>query len=160
MSAAVRNRLLVLGIVWGLILAAVPALIMARPYRLSGFLVAALLCAALGGAVGTLAAGRRAARAKRAPNALVAALGTGLVQGAVGGTVAAFLIWALMALTLSGFSLQNPVDVSALMRPQVFLGSFFVALSVFLYALAAGLVLGPASGALINRSVRAGKEGS
>ncbi len=33
------------------------------------------------------------------------------------------------------------------------LGSFFVALSVFLYALAGGLLLGPAFGTLVNRTV-------
>jgi hypothetical protein len=86
----------------------------------------------------------------------VAGLGTGFLQGLVGGAFAALLIWALMALTLSGFSLQNPVELSTLMRPRVFLGSFFVALSVFLYAVAAGLLLGPAFGRLVDRAVREG----
>src|SRR3712207_5565061 len=138
MTATVRNRLLLLGSAWGVLLATVPALVMTRPYRLTGFLVAALLCASLSGCVGTLVAGRRAAL-REGGGGLLAGLGTGFLQGLVGGTFAALLIWALMALTLSGFSLQNPVELSTLMRPRVFLGSFIVAVSVFLYAVAAGL---------------------
>jgi len=156
MTATVRNRLILLGSAWGVLLAAVPALVMTRPYRLTGFLVAALLCAALSGCVGTLVAGRRAALRGEGSGRLVAGLGTGFLQGLVGGAFAALLIWALMALTLSGFSLQNPVELSTLMRPRVFLGSFFVALSVFLYAVAAGLLLGPAFGRLVDRAVREG----
>jgi hypothetical protein len=156
MTATVRNRLILLGSAWGVLLAAVPALVMARPYRLTGFLVAALLCAVMSGCVGTLVAGRRAALRREASGGPLAGLGTGFLQGLVGGAFAALLIWALMALTLSGFSLQNPVELSTLMRPRVFLGSFFVALSVFLYAVAAGLLLGPAFGRLVDRAVKGG----
>ena len=157
MTATVRNRLLLLGSAWGVLLAAVPALVMARPYRLSGFLVAALACAALSGCVGTLVAGRRAAlRSWSGRRPVLAGLGTGFWQGLVGGAFAALLIWALMALTLSGFTLENPVDLSVLMSPRVFLGSFFVALSVFLYAVAGGTLLGPAFGRLVQRTVRGG----
>jgi hypothetical protein len=158
MMATVRNRLLALGTLWGVLLAAVPALVMTRPYRLSGFLVAALLCAVLSGCVGALAAGWRAARRKESGGVL-AGFGTGFFQGLVGGAFAAFLIWALMALTLSGFSLENPVEPSRLMSPRVFLGSFFVALSVFVYVVAGGLLLGPAFGTLVNRTVRPEKGG-
>jgi hypothetical protein len=153
MMATVRNRLLALGALWGVLLAAVPALVMTRPYRLSGFLVAALLCAVLSGCVGALAAGRWASRRKES-GGLVAGFGTGFFQGLVGGAFAAFLIWTLMALTLSGFSLENPVEPSRLMSPRIFLGSFFVALSVFVYVVAGGLLLGPAFGTLVNRAVR------
>jgi hypothetical protein len=156
MTATVRNRLILLGSAWGVLLAAVPALVMAHPYRLTGFLVAALLCAVMSGSVGTLVAGRRAALRGEASCGPLAGLGTGFLQGLVGGAFAALLIWALMALTLSGFSLQNPVELSTLMRPRVFLGSFFVALSVFLYAVAAGLLLGPAFGRLVDRAVKGG----
>jgi len=155
MTATVRNRLLLLGSARSTPHAALPALVMARPYRLSGFLVAALACAALSGCVGTLVAGRRAARRSwsgRRP--VLAGLGTGFLQGLVGGAFAALLIWALMALTLSGFTLENPVDLSVLMSPRVFLGSFFVALSVFLYVVAGGTLLGPAFGRLVHRAVR------
>jgi hypothetical protein len=154
MTATVRNRLLLLGALWGVLLAVVPALVMTRPYRLGGFLVAALACAALSGCVGTLAAGRRAILKKS--GGILAGLSTGLLQGLVGGAFAAALIWALMALTLSGFTLENPVELSTLMSPRVFLGSFFVALSVFLYSVAGGLLLGPAFGTLINRVAREG----
>ncbi len=153
MMTTARNRLLALGVLWGVLLAAVPTLVMTRPYRLSGFLVTALVCAGLSGCVGTLAAGRRAARRKES-GWVLAGLGTGFFQGLVGGAFAAFLIWALMTLTLSGFSLENPVEPSRFMSPRIFLGSFFVALSVFLYASAGGLLLGPAFGTLVNRAVR------
>ena len=150
MMTTVRNRLLTIGVLWGVLLAAAPTLVMTRPYRLSGFLVAALVCAGLSGCVGTLAAGRRAARRKESGGVL-AGLGTGFFQGLVGGALAALLIWALMALTLAGFSLQNPVELATLMSPRIFLGSFFVALSVFVVA--GGLLLGPAFGTLVNRAV-------
>ena len=135
MTATVRNRLLLLGSAWGVLLAALPALVMTRPYRLTGFLVAAL-------------------RKRSGQRSVLAGLGTGFLQGLVGGAFAALLIWALMALTLSGFTLENPVDLSVLMSPRVFLGSFFVALSVFLYAVAGGTLLGPAFGKLVDRTVR------
>ncbi len=155
MSAGVRNRLLALGVLWGLLLAAVPALVMTDPYRLTGFLIVALVCAALSGSVGTLVAGRRAAKSGRRSGALGGS-GLGMLQGLAGGLVAALLLWVLMAVTTSGFTLQDPVELSALMRPRVFLGSFFVALSTFVYALAGGLLLGPVFGKLIDRAVRSG----
>ena len=161
MTTRTGSRLLVLGALWGLVLAAVPASVMSEPYQLTGFLVAALICAALSGCVGTLAAGRRAARrASRAGGAgrsgLLAGVGTGASQGIVGGGVAALLFWILMAGSITGFTLRNPVELSVFMEPAVFLGSFFVALSVFLYAFVGGLLLGPVFGTLVNRAVRAG----
>lgn len=156
MAKTVRNRLIALGALWGVLLAAVPAFVMGSPGRLDGFLISAVLCAAVSGAVGTLAAGYRAAVRRREDvksSGIQAAFGVGLVQGIVGGGVAAVAIWALMAATISGFPLANPTNPSALMRPQVFVGSFFVALSVFLYALAGGLLLAPAFGTLVNRVV-------
>ena len=42
--------------------------------------------------------------------------------------------------------MSNPVSLSTLMSPRVFLGSFFVSLSVFLYALIGGVLLGPIFG--------------
>ena len=164
MTASVRNRLLALGFLWGILLAAVPALVMTDPYRLSGLLVASLVCAVLSGCVGTLAAGRRAALlAARSRgtgrSSLLAGVGTAALQGLVGGGIAALIFWGIMAVSISGFTLQNPVELSVLMEPDVFLGSFFVALSVFLYALVGGLLLGPVFGTLVNRTVRArGKE--
>lgn len=144
MTAPVRNRLLALGVLWGLLLAAVPALLMTNPYQLTGLLVAGLACATLSGCVGTLAAaGRRAAKdAER--SGLLAGVKIGALQGLVGGGVAALLIWTLMAVTISGFTLRNPVEFSVLMSPRVFTGTFFVALSAFVYT-------------LVNRPVRAGR---
>lgn len=157
MTSTVRNRLLALGVLWGLLLAAVPALLMTNPYRLTGLLVAGLACAALSGCVGTLVAGRRVAKKGGGRSGLLAGVGSGALQGFVGGIVAALLIWALMAVTLSGFTLRNPVELSVLMSPRVFMGSFFVALSAFAYALVGGVLLGPVFGTLVNRIVRAGK---
>ena len=162
MKTHVRNRLVALGALWGLALVAVPVLVMTEPYRLTGFLFAAHLCAALGGVVGTLLAGRRAAKraASGAGHPGVAAwFRTGASQGLVGGGMAALLLWALMALATSGFSLQNPVDVSVLLRPQAVFGSFFISLSTFLYAFFAGLLLGPVFGPLVDRTVRRGAGG-
>jgi hypothetical protein len=45
----------------------------------------------------------------------------------------------------SGFTLQDPVELSVFMSPRVFMSSFFVALSVVLYALVGGLLLSPFS---------------
>lgn len=155
--AATRYRLLALGAIWGLLLTAVPVLVMVDPLRLTGFLVAALACAVLSGATGTLVAGRRAARrasVRKAGSKLLASVGIGASQGLIGGAVAALLIWALMAVTISGFSLRGPLDPSILTSPRVFLGSFFVALSVFVYALVGGLALCPLFGPLVERAVR------
>jgi hypothetical protein len=74
-----------------------------------------------------------------------------LALGSLWGVLLA-VVPALMALTLSGFTLE----LSTLMSPRVFLGSFFVALSVFLYSVAGGLLLGPAFGTLVNRAVKEG----
>ena len=156
MTSTVRKRLLALGVLWGLLLAAVPALWMTSPYQLTGFLVAGIACAALSGTLGTLVAGRRAAKKGGGRSGLLAGVGTGALQGLAGGIVAALLIWALMAITLSGFTLRNPIELSVLMSPRVFLGSFFVALSTFAYTLVGGVLLGPIFGTLVNRTVRAG----
>ena len=157
MTASVRNRLLALGVLWGLLLAAVPALLMTNPYRLTGLLVFGLACAALSGCVGTLAAGRRAAK-NTGRSGLLAGVRIGALQGLVGGGVAALLIWTLMAVPISGFTLRNPVELSVLMSPRVFTGSFFVALSAFVYALVGGVLLGLLFGTLVNRAVRAGRD--
>ena len=161
MIANPRNRLLLLGAVWGLVLAAVPALVMTDPYRLTGFLAVALLCAAVSGVVGTLVAGRRALRrppGRKGRGAVLRGLGIGAVQGLVGGGFAALLFWAVMAVTISGFTLRDPVELSVLMSPRIFLGSFFVALSAFAYALVGGLLLGPIFGPLVERAATKEKE--
>lgn len=154
MVSNARNRLLLLGALWGLILASLPALVMSDGESISAFLPVALLFAALSGAVGTAVAGRRAERAPGAVGSpLVSGVKTGAVQGLVGGTVAALLFYALMAVTISGYSPGGGAEASVLMSPRVFLGSFFVALSVFVYSLAGGLLLGPLFGPLVRRAV-------
>lgn len=158
MTATARNRLLAIGVLWGVVLAAVPALVMTDPYRLSGFLVAAVVLAAVSGAIGTVISGRRATRyGARKNTAILNGVKTGFFQGLIGGSFAALFMWALMAVTLSGFSLTNPVEASVLMRPSIFLGSFFVALSAFVYVLAAGVLLGPVFGVFVNRAAIAEK---
>jgi hypothetical protein len=83
-------------------------------------------------------------------------LGTGLAQGFFGGLVAAALFWAVMTVIITGFSFVRPVPPSALTEPSVLLGSFFVALSAFGYAVVGGLLLGPLFGTLVNRISRKG----
>jgi hypothetical protein len=124
---------------------------MTNPYRLSGFLVAVLVCAALSGCAGTLVAGRRAARSAGRLGFLA---GIRVVQGLAGGGVAALLFWVLMAIAISGFTLRNPIELSLLIEPDVFMGSFLVTLSAFLCAFVGGLLLGPVFGTLVNRAVR------
>lgn len=69
------------------------------------------------------------------------------------------LFWAIMAFTIARFAPGSAVDLSSLMHPQVFLGSFFVSLSVFLYALVGELLLGPVFETLVNRVVRVDAKG-
>ena len=155
MSAIVRNKLLALGALWGVLLAVVPVIVMARGF--SGFLVASVVCAIFSGCVGTLAAGQRLlVRLKKGAKGegLMSSLGVGLFQGFAGGGVAALLFWGLMAVTISGFSPLNPEGLSRLMSPQVFLGSFFVALTVFMYVVVVGILLGPLFGPLIRRNLK------
>lgn len=147
MSPTLRNRLFGLGLLWGLTPAAAPAFVMANPPRPDGFL---------------LAAERRSAmRAKKSGrNPVLAGLGTGFSQALVGGGVATLLFWGTVAPTISGYAPGGAGDLSSLMRPQVFLGSFFVSLSVFLYALVGGVLPGPIFGTLVNHLAKADtKEG-
>ena len=67
---------------------------------------------------------------------------------------AALLFWVLMAIAISGFTLRNPIELSVLIEPDVFMGSFLIALSAFLCAFVGGLLLGPVSGTFVNRTVR------
>ena len=82
----------------------------------------------------------------------------GAVQGIVAGTLAALLFWTVMAVAISGFTLRGPVELSVLMSPRIFLGSFFVAFSAFVYTLVGGLLLGPLSGPLVERAASKEKE--
>ena len=88
MTASVRNRLLILGVVWGLLLAAVPALVMTDPYKLTEFLVVALLCATVSGVVGTFVAGRRTLKrrpsSRKGRGAVLRGSGSGPCKGSGG----------------------------------------------------------------------------
>jgi len=157
MVPSTRNKLLLLGSVEGLVLALPAALLMAD--RPSGLVLVAVACAALSGAAGTLLAGRWAVLRRgsaKARGGILGGLGTGLAQGCFGGLVAAALFWAVMTVIITGFSFARPVPPSALTEPSVLLGSFFVALSAFGYAVVGGLLLGPLFGTLVNRISRKG----
>lgn len=154
MPAATCNRLAVLGGAWGLLLAALPAFVMSDGFSL--FLLAALSCAAAAGAAGTLLTGLLALtgyrrNAKRP--AVIRWSMTGAAQGLIAGSIAAFLVWTLMSLSISGLLSGRQVSLSEMMSPSVFYGSLFTSLSVFLYTVAGGLLLGPFSGPLVNRIV-------
>lgn len=110
MTFGTCNRLLIPGVKWGLVLAAVPALVMTDRYRLTGFLVVALL------------------------------------------------FWLVVAVTISGFTLQDPVERSVMMSSRISPGSFFVALSAFVYTLVGGLTPGPLFGPLVERAASKEKE--
>lgn len=159
MAPATRNRLLLLGSLWGLVLAVPAALLMAD--GLSGLLVVAVGCALLCGALGTLLAGRRVVGAlsagRKRRTGVFGGMGTGVMQGLFAGVIAAFLVWVLMSATITGLAPGHLVSPSAFTEPRVLLGSFFVALSAFVYALVGGLLLGPLFGRLIERTTA--KEG-
>lgn len=159
--ADARSRLLILGVLWGLLLAAVPALVMTDPYKLTGFLVVALLCAAVSGAAGTFVAGmrtlRRAGRKSTGDAAALRGVAVGAAQGLVAVVLAALLFWVVTAVTISGFTTQDPVDLTVLISPRIFLGSFFVAPSAF-DTLVGGLLLGPLFGPLVERVASKEKE--
>ena len=149
MSAA-RNRLLLLGAVWGLALAVVPTIVMTDPYELTGFLVGASLCAAVSGVAGTLVVGSRSNRKGTRGAAALRGLWN---RSRAGGVRGALVPGGDGALTISGFALRGPVELSVLMSPRIFLGSFFVALSAFAYTLVGGPhLLGPLFGPLVERA--------
>ena len=72
--------------------------------------------------------------------------------------VVALLLGLVVAVTISGFTLQDPMQRSILMSPMIFPGSFFVALSAFLYTLVGGLLRGPFFGTLVERAASKEKE--
>lgn len=155
-----RNLLLAAGALWGLVLALVPAeTAFAGTLRLSPFLISALLCAALSGALGTWVAGRWASRTPRHrlkelgwPRWLISGFGTGLLQAMVVGVLAALSIWLAMTVTMTGFSPATPLAISSLVsQPSIFLQSAVVGRTVLVYALIVGVALAPFTGLAINR---------
>src|SRR3712207_7692058 len=114
MTAAVRNRLLLLGSAWGMLLAALPALVMTR--HLSGFLVAALLVAALSGSVGTLVAGRRPAPRGGGGGGGLFGVGKGVLLGGGGGGGGGVL---LLGGTAPPLPQVLPRGAPSLLRPRL-----------------------------------------
>lgn len=160
MTSSVRNKLALVGAVEGLALALPAVFLMAS--RPSALVLVAVACALVSGAFGAVVAGARVGRGRgdgpgnpgKARTAVVRGLGTGLVQGLFGGMAAAALFWVVMSVVITELSFGRPVSPSVFTQPGVLLGSFFVALSAFAYALAGSLLLGPVFGVLVNRISR------
>jgi hypothetical protein len=150
--------MLFFGGAWGFVLAAVPSLVaFDDPFTVSPFLVAAHVCAAASGAAGFWIAGRRAVDSGSSGGA-GKALGTGAFQAIVASPVAALSIWLMMAINMSGFSVENAGEVMKFARifgePGIWLESSIVALAVFAYAVVVGLLLSPISGITIRLLTR------
>jgi len=151
MRPGTRNRLLLLGALWGIVLAAVPAALAFDRFSVSPFLISAFLCVALSGAAGALAAGRRAAGLERG------VLGVGALQGLVTALLAAPSVWMALTATMAGFSTASPLEILNLFTdPEIFLQSALAALAVFVYYGAVGILAAPLTGTAIVRVVRAG----
>lgn len=163
MTKIVRNRLILLGSLWGFVLVLVPAIVAFEdPFTLSPFLISALLCAALSGAAGTVFAGRMATRLPLDEGGLRTSLLTlrvGASQGFVTGLLAALSIWLAMTINMSGFSVARPAQLFNLVEnPALFQQSFIVAYAVFVYSVIAGLLLAPVAGMLISKLSRTRSE--
>ena len=129
MITSIHNRLLALRVLWGLVLAALPA---------------ALSCASLSGAIGALVAEPRAVAISFARRGLLAISGVGALQGLVSGTFAALSIWLALATTIFEFSAGSSLKIlSLLWRPEIFVESATAA--VFVYTVAVDILLSPSS---------------
>jgi hypothetical protein len=153
MDSTFRNRLVVFGLVWGLALAAFPAVFaFDDPFTVSPFLVAAFLCAALAGAAGALTGGKWLLGRSKGSGAFTV-LFAGILHGTVCGILASLSIWVCLAVNISGFSAATPGDISNLLRdPGIFFVSGVAALAVLLYSLVAGVLLSPVAGFAILRA--------
>lgn len=166
-SGAARNRLLLFGALWGFAMVAVPSVVaFDDPFSISPFLVAAHLCAMLSGAAGALFAGRRVSGEPRSGGwrGIVRGSVAGVSQVVVAAPLAALSIWLMMAINISGFSVENLGEVANLLRifrePGLWLQSLLVAQAVFVYTLITGTLLSPASGTLLLLLARAHRQGS
>lgn len=155
MNSNVRNRLILTGILWGLVLAALPAVLAFDRFALSPFLIAAFACAGLSAAAGAVVAGYRAMRFASESRGLIAVSGIGAVQGLVSGVLAAFSIWLALSITISGFSVGSPGEILDLFRrPEILIESAVAAIAVLVYTVVVGALLSPVVGAVICRLVR------
>lgn len=153
MSFVAKNRgLIVFGVVWGLVLAALPAVFaFDDPFTLSPFLVSAFLCSALAGVAGALLAGRWVS----GRSGVFAALVAGVLHGVVSSLLASISIWICLAVNISGFSTATPGNVFNLAaNPGIFEMSGIAAQAIFVYSLAVGLFLSPLSGGFVLRMMR------
>lgn len=153
MDFILRNRgLVAFGAVWGLVLAALPAVFaFDDPFSLSPFLVSAFVCSTLAGIVGALLAGRWVS----GRSGVFAALMAGVSHGVVFSVLASLSIWVCLAVNISGFSVATPGNVFNLVSsPGIFAMSGVAARAIFLYALVVGIVLSPVSGGFVLRMVR------
>ena len=156
MSTISRNRLILFGASWGLLLALLPAALAFDGFALSPFLLAALLFSALSGAAGALVAGGRASRrAEGSGRGWAAASGIGALQGIVAAALAALSIWLALTVTMTGFSPAAPGRILGLFGgPGLFLQVALAAAVVFGYAVRVGMLLSPLVGAWVLRLVR------
>ena len=162
MNASTRNLLTVSGALWGLVMAVIPAEVAFRgPLTLSPFLVSAFLAAALSAAAGTLFAGWMASRKWRGSKKegwtrrLLAGTLTGVLQALVTGVLVTLGVWFAITITISGFSVATPGEVSRLVRtPELFLQGWIVGRAVLVYSLVVGLALSPLTGSFIYWLVR------
>lgn len=159
MSSTVRNRLILFGALWGLLLALMPAALAFDGFALSPFLAAALLFSALSGAIGALVAGRRAGR--RVERGWLSASAVGAVQGLAAAVLATLSVWVALTATMTGFSPAAPARVLGLFTdPAIFLQSALAAGVIFVYAASAGLLLSPLVGLVILRLARGENRGA
>ena len=156
MVSGVRNRLLALGALWGLLLAIFPAGLAFDRFALSPFLISVFICAGFSGAVSMLFAGLRVA-ATPAGRGLFAAVRIGVLQGLISAVLAAVTIWLALTVTISGFSVGSPSEILDLFRrPAIFVEGAIGAIAVLVYTAAVGTLLSPVVGAAIRRIVRSG----
>lgn len=82
-------------------------------------------------------------------------VGAGASQAFVAATLAAFSIWLMMAINMSGFSEDSPGGLLNIFRePSIWVESLIVAQAVFAYAVVVGLLLSPISGTAIRLLAR------
>ncbi|CAN5438182.1 MAG: hypothetical protein M3494_14815 [Actinomycetota bacterium] len=158
MDFIARNRgLIVFGVVWGLVLAALPAVFaFDDPFTLSPFLVSAFVCSALAGVVGATLAGRWVS----GRSGMLASLFAGILHGVVFSVFASLTIWICLAVNISGFSTATPGNIFNLVsNPGIFAMSGVAAWAIFVYSLAAGMVLSLISGSFILRAGGGGVAG-
>ena len=169
MSFSTRNLLIVVGALWGLVMAVIPAEVGFRgPMTLSPFLVTAFLGAALSAAAGALLAGWVAAkgRGKTAVKEgwmrqVLSGTLVGVLQAAATGVLATLTTWLAITITISGFSVATPGEILRLVRtPEIFLQGWVLGRAILVYSLVVGLLFSPLTGNFIYWLVKRKKEKS